>query len=80
MTSDDGDSRWEHCHLAAVPAQRFTCSSNGLGSAAPVHAAVLNVQRNHKVYQGQGEGGNGVWRWGKRQIIIIHIATLSPPE
>ena len=29
----------------------------------------------------KGEGGRkGVWRWGKREIIIIIIVTLSPPE
>jgi len=26
------------------------------------------------------KGRKGVWRWGKREIIIIPIATLSPPE
>ena len=26
----------------------------------------LNVHRNHKAYQGRGEGGGkGVWMWGK---------------
>ena len=40
---------------------------------------VLNVHRNRTAYQGQGEGGKGVWRWGQREIIIP-IATLSPPE
>ena len=32
---------------------------------------VLNVHRNHKAYQGRGEGGKGVWRWGGREIIYL---------
>ena len=30
---------------------------------------VLNVHRNHKVYKGRGEWGEGgeEWRWGKRE-------------
>ena len=72
MTSDDGDSRWEHCHLAAVPAQRCTCSSNGLGSAAPVHAATSKqiwcltsretirfIRDREKGGMGYGGGGRG---------------------
>ena len=39
---------------------------------------VLNVHRNHEAYSGRGEGGKGVWRWEKREIIPI--ATLSSPE
>ena len=34
---------------------------------------VLNVHRNHKVYQGRGEGGKGVWRWGEREIIHVSL-------
>ena len=35
---------------------------------------VLNVHRNHKAYQGRGEGGKGVWRWGRsRQGVIVYI-------
>ena len=34
---------------------------------------VLNVHRNHKAYQGRGEGGKGVWRWGKREIIYLSL-------
>ena len=34
---------------------------------------VLNVHRNHKVYWGRGEGGEGVWRWGKRKIIYLSL-------
>ena len=34
---------------------------------------VLNVHRNHKDYQGRGEGGEGVWRWGKREIIYLSL-------
>ena len=32
---------------------------------------VLNVHRNHKAYYGRGEGGNGVWRLRKREIIYL---------
>ena len=31
---------------------------------------VLNVHRNHKAYQGRGEG---VWRWRKRVIIYLSL-------
>ena len=35
---------------------------------------VLNVHRNHKAYYGRGEGGGeGVWRWGKREIIYLSL-------
>ena len=34
---------------------------------------VLNVHRNHKAYWGRGEGGKGVWRWGKREIIYLSL-------
>ena len=34
---------------------------------------VLNVQKNHKAYQGQGECGKGVWRWGKRESIYLSL-------
>ena len=34
---------------------------------------VLNVHRNHKAYKGRGEGGKGVWRWGKREIIYLSL-------
>ena len=34
---------------------------------------VLNVHRNHKAYWGRGEGGDGVWRWGKREIIYLSL-------
>ena len=37
---------------------------------------VLNIHRNHKVYQGRAEGGGGgkgVWRWGKREIIYLSL-------
>ena len=34
---------------------------------------VLNVHRNRKAYQGQGRGGKGVWRWGKREIIYLSL-------
>ena len=37
---------------------------------------VLNGHSNHKVYQGQGEGGMEVREEGD----YIPIATLSPPE
>ena len=52
---------------------------------------VLNVHRNHRAYQGRGEGGmkvgeeggKEVWRgwWGGGgEGDYIPIATLSPPE
>ena len=36
---------------------------------------VLNVNRNHEVYQGRGEGGGGkgVWMWRKREIIYLSL-------
>ena len=36
---------------------------------------VLNVHRNHKAYQGRGEegGGEGVCRWGKREILYLSL-------
>ena len=34
---------------------------------------VLNVHRNHKAYQGRGEGGKGVWKWGKKEIIYLSL-------
>ena len=34
---------------------------------------VVNVHRNHKAYYGQGEGGNGVWRCGEREIIYLSL-------
>ena len=35
----------------------------------------FNVHRNHMAYWGRGEGGGreGVWRWGKREIIFISL-------
>ena len=32
---------------------------------------VLNVHRNHKAYSGQG--GKGLWRWEKREIIYLSL-------
>ena len=34
---------------------------------------VLNVHRNNKAYYGRGEVGEGVWRWGKREIIYLSL-------
>ena len=34
---------------------------------------VLNVRRNHKAYEGRGEGGKGVWRSGEREIIYLSL-------
>ena len=34
---------------------------------------VLNVHRNHKAYKGRGEGGEEVWRWGRREIIYLSL-------
>ena len=35
---------------------------------------VLNVHINHKAYQGQREGGKGVWRVGGGKREIIHLS------
>ena len=44
---------------------------------------VLNIHRNHKAYYGQGEWGRGegVLRWGKRDIIYLtlHCHHLNDP-
>ena len=37
---------------------------------------VLDIHRNHKAYCGRGEGGGGVWRGGKREIIYIVYLSL----
>ena len=34
---------------------------------------VLNVHRNHKAYQGRGEGRKGVWKCGNREIIYLSL-------
>ena len=34
---------------------------------------VLNVHRNHKAESGRGEGGEGVWRWGDREIRYLSL-------
>ena len=34
---------------------------------------VLNVHRNRMVYWGRREGGKGLWRWGKREIIYLSL-------
>ena len=34
---------------------------------------VLNVHRNHEAYKGRGEGGEGVRRWGEREIIYLSL-------
>ena len=34
---------------------------------------VLNVHRNHKAYQGWGEGGRGFGSGGKREIIYLSL-------
>ena len=34
---------------------------------------VLNIHRNHKVYQGHRDKGNGVWRWGKKQTVYLSL-------
>ena len=42
---------------------------------------VLNVHRNHKAYQGQGERREGGMDEGKDgHFIYIYIATLSPKD
>ena len=40
----------------------------------------LNVHRNHKFIRDGEKGGRGYGGRGKREIIIIHIVKLSPPE
>ena len=40
---------------------------------------VLNAHRNHKAYQGRGEGGEGGMGVGE-EGDYIPIATLSPPD
>ena len=34
---------------------------------------VFNVHRNRTAYYGRGEGGEGVWRWGEREIIYLSL-------
>ena len=34
---------------------------------------VLNIHKNRKAYWGRGEGGGGVWRWGKREITYLTL-------
>ena len=34
---------------------------------------VLSVHRNHKAYWGRGEGGEGVWGGGEREIIYLSL-------
>ena len=37
---------------------------------------VLNVHRNRTAYLGYGDGGKGVWRWGRgrwREIIYLSL-------
>ena len=38
---------------------------------------VLSVHRNHEAYSGRGEGGKGIWRWGKREIIYVSLPCHS---
>ena len=33
----------------------------------------LNVHKNHKAYCGREEGGEGVWRWEKREIRYLSL-------
>ena len=40
---------------------------------------VVNVHRNHKAYQGRGEGRKGGMEVGE-EGDYIPVATLSPPE
>ena len=51
-----------------------------VGKHKQVVNMVLNVHRNHKAYQGRGEGGMEVGGEGDYLSIYIPIATLSPPE
>ena len=34
---------------------------------------VFNVHRNHEAYQGRGQGGKRVWRWGEWVIIYLSL-------
>ena len=34
---------------------------------------MLNVHRNRKAYYGREDGGNGVWRWGEREITYLSL-------
>ena len=34
---------------------------------------MLNLHRNRRSYQGRGEGGKGVWRWRKREVIYLSL-------
>ena len=34
---------------------------------------VLNVHINLKAYEGREEGGGGIWRWRKREIIYLSL-------
>ena len=38
---------------------------------------VLNVHRNHKAYQGRGEGGKGVWRCGRRSLYTCRYTVTT---
>ena len=55
-------------------------SRSGIDPRTSASDMVLNVHRNHKAYYGRGEGGEGVWRWGERELIYLSlpVATLSP--
>ena len=36
---------------------------------------VLNVHRNHKAYEGRGEGVKGVWMWGKGRLYTYRYTS-----
>ena len=38
---------------------------------------VLNVHRNHKAYEGRGDGGKGVWRWGERRLYTYRYTVTT---
>ena len=61
-------------HRGLEPASALRlCFSVGRSTKCKQVNMVLNVHRNHKAYQGRGEGGEGVWRWGKREIIYLSL-------
>ena len=41
---------------------------------------LTSIETVRLIRDGGKGGGEGVWRWGERELIIIAIATLSPPE
>ena len=53
----------------AATANKQPASAGTLGKRRTAVNMVLNVHRNRTAYQGRGERGKGVKRWGEREII-----------